>query len=851
MKKIILVDGNNLMFRSYYATLYSGSLMKNSKGVVTNALYGFTTMINKIIEEEKPNYMAVAFDIGKNFRHEKYADYKAGRVETPKDLLDQMPKARKILEAMGIKHYEVVNYEADDIIGTIAANAEKDPEFDATIVSSDKDLLQLISEEVDVKLLKQKGFIRYNQETFINDYGIKPIRIIDLKALSGDPSDNVPGVKGIGEKTALKLLQEYNSIENIYANLDSIKGATHDKLLNGKESAFFSKDICTIYKEVPLNDKLEDMIYNGPTAQLDSLFEELEFYSLLKRLPKKENKFISEYKVLEDINQIKRDGIISYYIECDNENYHIANILGMGLFDGDNLFFIKKELVSGVMAALNGVKKYTYDLKKNIILLKNFNTETIFDHNLATYLLNYQTKEDLAYLMNNENIETPFYEEELKDEDKLKIGVTLKAKYIFDTRDDLIKALKMDDMYDLFNDVEMPLISTLAKMEFNGIKCDKNILKNMSDEIKVKIDNVSNAIYNYAGMEFNISSPKQLGNVLFDHLGLPYKKKKVEGKNYSTDVSVLEKLIGVHPIIESILEYRNLTKLNSTYLEGLNNYILEDDKIHTIYKQTLTRTGRLSSIDPNLQNIPTRDEMGRKVRKAFLPENDIFMCADYSQIELRVLAHISGSKELIEAFVNNEDIHTTVASDIFEVSKAEVTKSMRRTAKAVIFGIVYGISGFGLGENLNLKPSEAKKFIDKYLTLYPGVKEYMDNIVAEAHLYGSVRTLFNRKRVIEELNNKNFMIKSAGERIALNTPIQGTSADIIKMAMVKLDQKMKEQNFKSKMLLQVHDELIFDCLNSEKEALEKLVKDVMENIVKLSVPLKVGIDYGNDWYEAK
>ena len=851
MKKIILVDGNNLMFRSYYATLYSGSLMKNSKGVVTNALYGFTTMINKIIEEEKPNYMAVAFDIGKNFRHEKYADYKAGRVETPKDLLDQMPKARKILEAMGIKHYEVVNYEADDIIGTIAANAEKDPEFDATIVSSDKDLLQLISEEVDVKLLKQKGFIRYNQETFINDYGIKPIRIIDLKALSGDPSDNVPGVKGIGEKTALKLLQEYNSIENIYANLDSIKGATHDKLLNGKESAFFSKDICTIYKEVPLNDKLEDMIYNGPTAQLDSLFEELEFYSLLKRLPKKENKFISEYKVLEDINQIKRDGIISYYIECDNENYHIANILGMGLFDGDNLFFIKKELVSGVMAALNGVKKYTYDLKKNIILLKNFNTETIFDHNLATYLLNYQTKEDLAYLMNNENIETPFYEEELKDEDKLKIGVTLKAKYIFDTRDDLIKALKMDDMYDLFNDVEMPLISTLAKMEFNGIKCDKNILKNMSDEIKVKIDNVSNAIYNYAGMEFNISSPKQLGNVLFDHLGLPYKKKKVEGKNYSTDVSVLEKLIGVHPIIESILEYRNLTKLNSTYLEGLNNYILEDDKIHTIYKQTLTRTGRLSSIDPNLQNIPTRDEMGRKVRKAFLPENDIFMCADYSQIELRVLAHISGSKELIEAFVNNEDIHTTVASDIFEVSKAEVTKSMRRTAKAVIFGIVYGISGFGLGENLNLKPSEAKKFIDKYLTLYPGVKEYMDNIVAEAHLYGSVRTLFNRKRVIEELNNKNFMIKSAGERIALNTPIQGTSADIIKMAMVKLDQKIKEQNFKSKMLLQVHDELIFDCLNSEKEALEKLVKDVMENIVKLSVPLKVGIDYGNDWYEAK
>jgi DNA polymerase I len=851
MKKIILVDGNNLMFRSYFATAYSGNLMKNSKGEATNALYGFTTMINKIIDEEKPSYMAVAFDIGKNFRHEKYKDYKAGRAETPTELLDQMPKARTLLEGMGIKHYEVENYEADDIIGTIALMADKDPEFEAIIVSSDRDLLQLISDETVVKLLKTKDNIRYNQKTFKEDFGIDPIRIIDLKALAGDASDNVPGVKGVGDKTALKLLQEYGSIENIYNNIDSIKGALHDKLVSDKDSAFFSKEICTIYREVPLKDKLEDMVYTGPNDKLNEMYEDLEFYSFLKKMSTKEKTYAINYTELKDVNELKKEDIISYYIECDNENYHEASVLGMGLYDGKNLFYVNKDLIKDVMNYLKKSKKYTYDLKKNIILLKDFETNTIFDNMVATYLLNYQIKDDLAVLMNKEDINCPFYEEELKDENKLKTGVTLKAKYIFDTRDDLIKALKLDDMYDLFNDTEMPLITVLARMEYYGVKCDKDTLKDMSEEIKIKIDNIAKTIYNYAGCEFNISSPKQLGSILFDHLGLPYKKKLTKTKAYSTDASVLEKLSGTHPIIDSILEYRNLSKLNSTYLEGLNNYILADGKIHTIYKQTLTRTGRLSSIDPNLQNIPARDENDRKVRKAFLPENDMFMCADYSQIELRVLAHISGSKDLIDAFKNGEDIHTKVAADIYGIKKEEVTKTQRRTAKAVIFGIVYGISGFGLGENLNLKPSEAKKFIDKYLTLYPGVKEYMDNIVAEALLYGSVRTLYNRKRVIDELSNKNYMIRASGERIALNTPIQGTSADIIKMAMVKIDKEMQNAKFESKMLLQVHDELIFDVKKSEKDKLEKLVKDVMENIVTLDVPLKVGIDYGDNWYEAK
>ena len=851
MKKIILVDGNNLMFRSYYATAYTGNFMKNSKGDPTNALYGFVSMINKIIEEEKPEYMVVAFDIGKNFRHEKYEQYKAGRIETPEELKVQMPRAKVLLDAMGIKHIEVENYEADDIIGTISKMAYDDKEFDALIVSSDKDLLQLINEEVEVKLLKTKGYIRYNPDSFEADYGIKPIRMIDLKALMGDPSDNVPGVKGIGEKTALKLLQEYGTLENIYENINRIKGALHDKLVNDKENAFFSKDICTICLEVPIKEKLEDLKYLGPTDKLEEIYTDLEFYSLLKKMPRKEKNFTPDYKEFKDVSEIKNEGIISYFIECNNINYHLADILGMGLYDGENAFYVPKDKIKEVLEYLKDNKKYTYDLKKNIVLLNDFKTNTIFDTMVAAYLLNLQIKEDLAVLMNKENIDVPFYEDAIKDEEKLKIAVTMKAKYIYETRDDLIKKLKLEDMYDLFNNIEMPLIPVLARMEINGIKCEKSVLDELHDETLDKLNELSDKIYERAGEKFNISSPKQLGVILFEKLGFPYHKRVIAGKKYSTDAGTLEKLMGIDPIIEYILEYRNLAKFNSTYLESLHNYILSDGKIHTIYKQTLTRTGRLSSMDPNMQNIPTRDENGRRVRKAFVPCNDMFLCADYSQIELRVLAHISDSKELIEAFKSGEDIHTTVASDIFEVPKSEVTKQMRRTAKAVIFGIVYGISGFGLGENLNLNPKEAKKFIDKYLDLYPGVKRYMDEIVEEAHMFGSVRTLFGRKREIEELQNSNYMIRNAGERIALNTPIQGTSADIIKMAMIKIDKIMEEKNLKSKMLLQVHDELIFDVKEEEKEIISEIVKNEMENITPLKVPLKVGMDYGKNWYDAK
>ena len=859
MKKVILVDGNNLVFRSYYATAYSGNIMKNSKGFPTNALYGFISMMNKILMEEKPEYIAVAFDVGKNFRKEKYDFYKAGRMETPEELKMQMPVAREILDAMGIKYFELEPYEADDIIGTFAKMAELDPEYDATIISSDRDLLQLISNQVEVKLLKSKDYIRYNPETFFEDYGIEPIKVIDLKALSGDVSDNIPGVKGVGEKTAIKLLQEFGSVEGIYENILSIPGKLKEKLVNDKQNAFLSKELATIYKEVPLNVTFDSIKYNGINEEaLSALYEELEFFSLLKNFTKPETKeIIADYREIQDIRELSLDDICAFYIELDNENYHDANILGMSITDKCGSYYIKRELISDAIKLLENKVLYTYDVKRQIVALNKLGIElpeVNFDLMVAAYLLELNIKEDIAYIMLPNGYSVDFWDILKKHkfvvDGKFKSDMALKSKYIFDTRDEYIKKLKLDNMYELFRDIEMPLAVVLASMEIHGIKVDKEVLANMRDEAKAKMDLITHTIYNLAGCEFNLNSPKQLGEILFEKLGLPFKKTNKSG-SYKTDASTLHKLIEYHPIIEKLLEYRNISKLYSTYLEGLDVFIKEDSKIHTIYKQTLTRTGRLSSAEPNLQNIPVRDEEGRKIRKAFIPSNDLLLSMDYSQIELRILAHISGSEELINAFRNGQDIHTKVAADIHGITEAEVTKKMRSTAKAVIFGIVYGISGFGLGENLEINPKEAKQFIDKYYELYPGVKRYMDDIVKEAYEEGSVRTLFNRRRTIDELQNKNYMIRSQGERIALNTPIQGTSADIIKKAMVEVYKSFKENNVQSKMILQVHDELIFDCLESEKDKIIEIVKNIMENTIDISVPLKVSADCGRDWYEAK
>lgn len=844
MKNIVLIDGNNFLFRSYYATAYSGVIMTNEAGFPTNALYGFIAMINKIIKEEKPSYMAVAFDIGKNFRQAKFEKYKFGRVETPEDLKKQMPVARELLDAMGIKYYEMENYEADDIIGTLAALADYDPDFVGTIISSDRDLLQLISPQISMKLLKQKDFIRYDEKSFYNDYGFEPIYMIDYKALAGDASDNIPGVKGIGDKTALKLISEYKTIENLYDHIDEIKGSVHDKLITDKDAAFFSKDIATIYCQVPISLDLEETLFtNRYNKELENVFLKLGFKSLIPKTDIRVGE--EEIIVVDAIANLNIPSDFAYYIECDQTNYHDANILGMGIYCQGKSYYLNKDLILPCLEKFKNNNKFTYDLKKNICLLHQDIMNTSYDLMIASYILG-NSQDDIALLINDENM---IYDK-LKKQGfpNLMNYVTNKAKYIYDTKTDILKQISDLGMMDLFTDMEMPLVKVLAKMELNGIKVDKNVLADMNAEMQVKIDMLENKIYDAAQEIFNISSPKQLGEILFDKLKLPYGKKGKTG--YSTDVKVLSKLIDHHPIINLVFDYRNYKKIQSTYLIGLSNYIRSEGLIHTIYKQNLTRTGRLSSVEPNLQNIPVRDEEGRNIRKAFLPTNDLFLSADYSQIELRLLAHLSNTKELINAFINGEDIHVQVASKLYNVLEIAVTKEMRKNAKAVVFGIIYGISTYGLSEGTKLTPSEAKMFIERYFEVYPGIKLYMDQVIKRAHDQGYVTTLFNRRRNIEELKNTSFIVRQAGERIALNTPLQGTSADIIKMAMIKIDQEISSHNLKSKMILQVHDELIFDLVEAEKEELESIVKTIMENIVTLNVPLIVGVEYGKNWYEA-
>lgn len=855
-KRAILIDGNNLLFRSYYATAYNGNLMKNSKGFPTNALFGFVNMLNKIINEEKPEYIMVAFDTGHNFRKDLCDTYKDGRIETPNDLKIQFPEAKKICTLLGIKYIECDNYEADDIIGTFARMADEDKNYNATIISSDKDLLQLISDEVDVKLLKQKDYILMNEQTFFEHYGIKPIRMIDLKALMGDPSDNIPGVKGIGEKTALSLLVKYDTLDNLYNHLDELTPKTKEKLLNDKESAFFSYKLATIYKTIDFDYTFESIKYNKPDITgLIEKYKELEFNSFLKNLSvnNEENNNETPYEIVK--TKINIEGIKSLYIELDDTNYHKANFIGASIYDGKKAYYfdlpsllLNSDLLKDITA--------TFDNKKNIVFLNRYNIDINdpFDIFIAAYLLEYNVKDDIAYLSAAFNKNIAFYDQIVSKKniltpESIRNSIVCKAKFIYETYQEFKDKLVTEELDNLYIDIEGPLIRILANMEINGISVKTDVIDRLKNELNEKIVLLENKIHEEAGMDFNIGSHKQMGDVLYNKLMLP----KGKGKNaMSTSHEVLIKLRHLNPIIDDILDYRALTKLVSTYLETFNSYVMEDGKIHTIYKQTGTRTGRLSSVEPNLQNIPVRSEEGKQIRKAFIPsENSYLLSSDYSQIELRVLAHISNSRSLKNAFINGEDIHTHVASDIFDVPENEVTKNMRRTAKAVIFGIVYGISGYGLGENLDISPTEAKKYIEKYLTLYPEVNEYMTEIVKKAKETSSVRTLLNRKRTIDELNNTNYMIRQMGERIALNTPIQGTAADILKLAMIRIDEKLKEDNLKTKMLLQVHDELIFDVPDDELNIVIDIVREIMENVYKLSVPLKVEIDYGRDWYEAK
>ena len=870
MKKIILVDGNNLLFRSFYATAYQGVIMKNSKGFPTNALYGFINMMNKIIKEEEPNYILVAFDKGKTFRHDKYDSYKAGRIEMPDELKLQFPKAKEVLDAFGIKHFEIDNYEADDIIGTLAKIVDEEDEFVATIVSSDKDLLQLISDEVVVKLLKQSGHIMMNRDEFMKTYQVEPARMVDLKALMGDASDHIPGVKGIGEKTAINLLAKYGTLDNLYANIDSVTGKTKEKLLADKDNAYMSYDLATIYKEVPLDFTLEDCKYGiTDKSQLANILEELEFHSLLRKLDlegsveeKREEKEDTKELVIDDIEQFKNKDF-AYYLETRGSIYSKSEILGIGIYDGEKGYFINKDNIEKYKDIFSSdVWKFTYDYKKSLVVLNYLDIKfknVSFDTMIAAYLLDYVVKDDISFVARSFDYQLPIYEDTYGtdkrpievEEERLKEICCQKAQFIYETRKRLLKELSDDGELDLFNNIEMPLAEVLADMEITGIKVDVNYLTNVELELKEKLEEKEKEIYELSGVEFNIMSPSQLSKVLFEDLAIPY-PKKVKDNKYSTSKDILDKIIDFHPIVSKILEYRTLAKLYTNYAVGLKAEVREDGRIHTIFTQTLTRTGRLSSISPNLQNIPARAEYSALIRKAFVPdENSKILSSDYSQVELRIFASMSKATNLINAFVNNEDIHTRTAADIFKVDMSSVTKDMRRTAKAVNFGILYGISSFGLSEDLGIDVKTAKKFIDDYLETYPGIRDFQAKEIADAYANGYVRTLMNRKRVIEELKNKNYMIRSSGERMALNTPIQGTAADILKKAMVEIYREFNKRNLKSKMLIQVHDELVFNVLDTELDEVSKIVRDIMENTFKIDVPLKVDIEIGNNWYEAK
>ena len=863
MKKVVLIDGNNLLFRSFFATAYTGNLMRNSKGFPTNAIFGFINMLKKIIDEEKPEYLMVAFDKGKTFRHEKFEVYKGKRDETPNELKLQFPVSRRLCDAMGIKYYEIDNYEADDIIGTFSKVIDNSSEYEGLIVSSDKDLLQLISDKNKVKLLKTKDYIMMDKKEFYNTYGLSdPKKMIDIKALMGDASDNIPGVKGIGEKTALSLLQKYGSLDGVYENIENINGKTKEKLEADKDNAYLSYEIATIYTEVPIDTNIESIKYKGNNEDYVNILNELEFYSMLKKeenVKKEEKEFT--FKIVKELSEIELEKEYSFYLEVLGYNYHDAKPLGVSISTSKNNYFVPFDLLIDSDIFNDGANKVTYDLKKVLVIFNKYNIsldKNVRDLMIEAYLLNKNVKNDIAYLANTYDYDINFYDKVFGSEITIKekeLDVYVKdtckkSSFIYDKRNELLEEIKSQEMESLYLDIELPLVYVLANMEETGFKIDKDYLLHMQEDLSKEIGELEKEIYNLAGIEFNIASPKQLSDVLFNKMGIPYPKRVKDG-NYSTSKDILDKLVD-YPIIEKILKFRTLSKLLSNYIVGLIEEIKPDGKIHTIFNQTLTRTGRLSSERPNLQNIPIRLEEGRLIRKAFIPrENSIIVSSDYSQIELRVFAHMSHATNMIHAFQNDLDIHAKTAADIFHVDIDKVDKNMRRQAKAVNFGIIYGISGFGLSEDLGINLYEAKDFIDNYLATFPGIKEYMDKVVADAHKNGYVKTLFNRKRVIEELNNKNFLIRSSGERMAMNTPIQGTAADILKMAMVEMQKRIDKENLNSKMLVQVHDELVFDVPENEVEIMKELIRDVMENIYKLDVPLKVDIEYGRTWYEAK
>ena len=878
---LIIIDGNSIINRAFYAL----PDMSNSDGLKTNAIFGFVRMMFKIIEDYQPTHMSVAFDKkAPTFRHKQYADYKAGRKKMSDELGQQLEPLKELLDKFNINRLELAGYEADDIIGTVAKLGEEN-NFKVYIVTGDKDAIQLASHKTTT-LITKKGVgevEEYNYDSVVERYEMTPTQFIDLKGLMGDKSDNIPGVPGVGEKTGIKLLKQYSTIENLIEHTDELKGSIKKKIEENKELALMSKELATIITNVPLDIKLEDLEY-GDYNKDDVIekFKEFGFTSLISKLLEMDG---GETSIKEEVNlKVQHLDNVEDFIEKAKENKKViidvigreGNILDKKVInvflslDGEEIYYINEDELSKIESLLSDseIKKHGYDLKEDYILLKPYEIELNamdFDITIAEYLID--SKSSTSYECSA--IAMKYLTRKIKSKEDL-LGKGAKAKK-FDEIDfdelsaytaDIINTiacvypkmeekLKETEMDGLFYHVEMPLVEVLGSMEYIGMKVDKDQLNELKEKFTTIINELENEIFELAGEPFNINSPKQLGVILFEKLGLPVIKKTKTG--YSTNAEVLEKLRDKHEIIDKITDYRQIVKLNSTYVEGLLKIINpKTGRIHSSFNQTITTTGRISSTEPNMQNIPVKTEMGRDIRKVFVADNNCKLVdADYSQVELRVLAHMSGDENMIDAFKHGEDIHSKTASQIFDVDIKDVTSKQRIEAKAINFGIIYGKTDFGLSQDLNIPVPTAKAYIESYFSKYPKIKEFMDNAVETATETGYATTILNRRRYIPEIKASNFIVRNQGKRFAMNAPIQGSAADIIKVAMVNVYNKLKENEMKSKLILQVHDELIVEAVDEELELAEKIVREEMENAQSMDVKLDVDLNTGNSWYETK
>ena len=903
MSRLVLIDGNSILNRAFYGIMGNKMLMTRD-GKYTNAVYGFLAIMFKVIDDLNPEYMAVAFDLkAPTARHKLYEGYKATRKGMPNELAEQMPILKEILELMHITIIEKEGYEGDDILGTLAKEGEK-AGLDVTIVSGDRDTFQLASSKISIRIPHTKvgktEVDTFGEEEIKEKYGIEPEQLIEVKGLMGDTSDNIPGVPGVGEKTALSLIKEFKTIDNLYKAIedetDNLKDKTREKLVENKELALLSRTLGTINTEVPLHEKIEDLkMQEWNNSKLFEKFKELNFHRFIDRFNLQTEQEEKELSNLVDIKEITLDKLnnilqsiktkkeLIYILEKEDINNSDKiikkKIKSISIYDDANnaSYYIKlkeEELTKYFKEIFEDIeiKKYGYNISEDYVLLKELGIEInniYYDVKIAAYDLNPTNSNFTIENVSNQylGIDTSEYLGKYEEDNKKNKQLNLfqeeenddNSKYIYGFKVYLIKKvsektleeLSKIDSINLFNEIEMPLVKVLGEMQVNGIYVDKEELISFGSKLKEQIETLKTEIYNLCGEEFNINSTQQLGTILFEKLKLPVYKKTKNG--YSTDVEILEKLKPEHPVIEKILEYRSLMKLNSTYVEGLLTYVNErTHRIHSYFHQTITATGRISSTEPNLQNIPTRYELGKLLRKAFKPADGyIFIDADYSQIELRVLAHISGDRTMLKAFRNDEDIHKQAASKVFDVPIEEVTKEQRTSAKAVNFGIVYGISDFGLSEQLGISKKLAKKYIEQYLEKYSGIKKFMDKIVDETREKGYVETLFHRRRYIPELTSNNYMVRQFGARAAMNTPIQGTAADIMKIAMINVFNRLRKEKLDAKIILQVHDELIVEAKKECQEQVETILKEEMESAMKLKIPLKVEISEANNWYDAK